>query len=41
MAIQDNDIRPDHRIILEWISPSTSVLDLGCGGGELLDLLIK
>ena len=41
MAIRYEDIRPDHRIILEWITPGASVLDLGCGSGELLYLLIK
>ena len=41
MAIQYDDIRPDHRIILEWVDPNASVLDLGCGSGELLSLLIK
>lgn len=35
------DIRPDHRAILEAIEERSSVLDLGCGGGELLYLLIK
>jgi len=35
------DIRVDHRIILGLISPRSSVLDLGCGTGELLYLLIK
>jgi methionine biosynthesis protein MetW len=37
----DDDIRPDHRIILEWVRKNSSVLDLGCGSGELLYLLIK
>jgi len=41
MKIHNNDIRPDHRIILDWITPGASVLDLGCGSGELLALLIK
>ena len=31
--------RLDYRIILEWIDPFASVLDLGCGSGELLELL--
>jgi methionine biosynthesis protein MetW len=31
----------EHRIILEWISKGASVLDLGCGDGELLALLVK
>ncbi len=31
----------DHRIIFELIVPGSSVLDLGCGTGELLYMLIK
>ena len=33
--------RMDHRIIAELIVPGSSVLDLGCGAGELLYMLIK
>jgi len=29
-------LRPDLRMISEWIMPSSSVLDLGCGDGTLL-----
>lgn len=36
-----NNIRPDHRIILEMVEPGSTVLDLGCGAGELLYILIK
>jgi methionine biosynthesis protein MetW len=36
-----NDIRLDHRVILETIKAKSSVLDLGCGEGELLYTLIK
>lgn len=39
--MQYETIRPDHRVILEMIQPRASVLDLGCGTGELLYLLIK
>jgi methionine biosynthesis protein MetW len=35
------DIRLDHRIILEFVDPRPSVLDLGCGTGELLYILVK
>ncbi|MCK5580397.1 MAG: methionine biosynthesis protein MetW [Candidatus Omnitrophica bacterium] len=35
------DIRVDHRLICEMIEPDLKVLDLGCGDGELLSLLIK
>jgi methionine biosynthesis protein MetW len=41
MAISYEDISPDHRIILEWVGEASSVLDLGCGSGDLLYLLIK
>ncbi|MEK6645485.1 MAG: methionine biosynthesis protein MetW [Candidatus Firestonebacteria bacterium] len=34
-------IRLDHRVILDMIMPNVSVLDLGCGNGDLLSLLIK
>ncbi len=33
--------RLDHRIIAELIAHGSSVLDLGCGAGELLYMLIK
>jgi methionine biosynthesis protein MetW len=33
------DVRPDHRVISEWIEPGARVLDLGCGNGELMELL--
>jgi len=36
-----NGIRLDHRIILEHVEPSSSVLDLGCGTGDLLSLLVR
>ncbi len=35
------NIRTDHKYILEMIKPNANVLDLGCGDGELLSLLIK
>lgn len=41
MIIKNNDIGPDHRAILELIKKRSSVLDLGCGSGELLHFLIK
>ena len=41
MAIQYDGISPDHRVILGWVNKSTTVLDLGCGSGDLLYLLIK
>jgi len=35
----DKDISLDHRIILGLIKPCSAVLDLGCGTGELLQIL--
>ena len=35
------NIRIDHRVILELVEPRSTVLDLGCGTGELLYILIK
>lgn len=35
------DIRLDHRVILDLVEPGSSVLDLGCGTGELLYVLVK
>jgi len=31
----------EHRAILKWVRRGSSVLDLGCGDGELLDLLVR
>src|ERR1700691_1623050 len=33
--------RSDYRVIADWIRPEASVLDLGCGDGELLSILVK
>lgn len=41
MVIRFDEIQLDHRIILEWVGAGVSVLDLGCGSGKLLYLLIK
>jgi methionine biosynthesis protein MetW len=35
------NIRLDHKVIWELVKPRSSVLDLGCGSGELLYILIK
>lgn len=34
-------MRLDYRIIADWIRPQASVLDLGCGDGELLSILVN
>jgi methionine biosynthesis protein MetW len=34
-------VRLDHKIISKLVAPRSSVLDLGCGNGELLYLLIR
>jgi methionine biosynthesis protein MetW len=34
-------MRTEHRIIIDWVQPRASVLELGCGGGTLLALLQK
>jgi len=39
--MKDNNIRLDHKTIFKIIEPGSSVLDLGCGDGELLSLLVK
>ncbi len=36
-----NPLPLEYRAILKWIRQDSSVLDLGCGGGELLDLLVR
>ncbi len=36
----NDKIRIDHKIIIDLVAPNTKVLDLGCGDGELLSLLI-
>lgn len=40
MAATSNGISPDHRIITDIVRQSSSVLDLGCGNGELLSILV-
>jgi methionine biosynthesis protein MetW len=40
-AIIDNGIRPDHQVIFDMIDPGSRVLDLGCGTGDLMNLLMR
>ena len=35
------NIRVDHKCILQLIEPNSRVLDLGCGDGELLSMVMK
>jgi methionine biosynthesis protein MetW len=35
------NIRLDYQVILDLVQPNSRVIDLGCGDGELLSLLIK
>jgi methionine biosynthesis protein MetW len=37
----NSDLRLDHRVVFDFIKPGSSVLDLGCGDGELLAALMK
>lgn len=41
MVSTTNGICLDHRIIADIVTRSSSVLDLGCGNGELLSLLVR
>jgi methionine biosynthesis protein MetW len=34
-------VKLEHNVIMSWISPGASVLDLGCGDGDLMDLLAR
>jgi len=34
-------VRPDHRLIVDLVKSGSRVLDLGCGDGGLLELLIR
>ncbi len=34
-------MRLDYRVIADWVAPEASVLDLGCGDGELLSILVR
>jgi len=38
---EDILIRPDYRVIFNMINPESKVLDLGCGDGKLLRLLME
>lgn len=36
-----DDLKLEHEVILEWVHRGSSVLDLGCGNGDLLAALVK
>ena len=37
--MKNNVVKPEHRLISDLVRPGASVLDLGCGDGELLAIL--
>lgn len=39
--MRHNSIKLEYRIILDLVQQGSSVLDLGCGTGELLSLLVR
>jgi methionine biosynthesis protein MetW len=36
-----HEIRTDHKVIIDLVARGSTILDLGCGNGELLDLLTR
>jgi methionine biosynthesis protein MetW len=39
--MRSDGTRLDFQIILQWVQPGSAVLDLGCGDGDLLELLVR
>jgi methionine biosynthesis protein MetW len=40
MTLKKDELKLDHKVIGDLIEPGAAVLDLGCGGGELLEYLV-
>lgn len=40
-SLYSQGIRDEYSIIVKFVNPNSSVIDLGCGDGELLSLLVK
>jgi methionine biosynthesis protein MetW len=40
MNVRLDGANPEHRLILDLVRPGSSILDLGCGDGDLLSLLV-
>jgi len=40
-SMTSNALPLEYKVILKWIRQGSSVLDLGCGDGALLDLLVR
>jgi|LSQX01.1.fsa_nt_gb methionine biosynthesis protein MetW len=41
ISSSNGDLRPEYQFIVDTVKPGSSVLDLGCGGGELMKALQK
>jgi methionine biosynthesis protein MetW len=41
MKLMSSAVKPEYKIITQLVESGSSVLDLGCGDGELLSVLIK
>ncbi len=40
-TLKTSAVKLEYKIILEMVRPDSSVLDLGCGGGDLMSLLVR
>ncbi|OGS43443.1 MAG: methionine biosynthesis protein MetW [Elusimicrobia bacterium RIFOXYD2_FULL_34_15] len=39
--MEENNNKIEYKIMMDWISEDASVLDLGCGNGEFLSMLVQ